>query len=123
MESQASLVTFRSTVANHPQPKNVDLETEKLNIIQTASRLVRSDIKLIKRPNDIYPLIETEAERNANFLPQTLKLLLEGIQAGKDHVKVASVGQAIIQAARPRVILAPLQVGLAVQLHHHFASP
>ena len=43
--------------------------------------------------------------------------------AGKDHVKVASIGQAIVQTPRPRVIPAPLQVGLAVQLHHHFASP
>ena len=67
-------------------------------------------------------MIETEAETNANFLPQTLKLFLEGLLASKDDVKVASIGQAIIQAARPRVILAPLQVGLGVQLHHHFAS-
>ncbi len=34
----------------------------------------------------------------------------------------ASLGQAIMQATRPRVLLAPLQVGLGVQLHHHFAS-
>ena len=27
-----------------------------------------------------------------------------------------------MQAARPRVLLAPLQVGLGVQIHHHFAS-
>ena len=85
-------------------------------------RLIKSDKKLIKTSNDIYPLIETEVETNANFLPQTLKLFLEGILSSKDDEKVASIGQAIIQAARPRVILAPLQVGLAVQLHHHFAS-
>ena len=108
----------------HAQPKSVDLETEKLNIIRTASRLIKSDIKLIKTSYDIYPLIETGAETNANFLPHTLKLLLEGILVGKDDVKIASIGQAIsIQAARPRVILAPLQVGLTVQLHHHFTSP
>ena len=127
INGKPNVVTFRSTVAHilhdfHAQPKNVDLETEKLNVIRTASRLIKSDIKLIKTSNDIYPLIETEAETNANFLPQTLKLFLEGILASKDDVKVASIGQAIIQAARPRVILAPLQVGLAVQLHHHFAS-
>ena len=98
----------------HAQPKSVDLETEKLNIIRTASKLIKSDIKLIKTSNDIYPFIETEAERNANFPPQTLKLLLEGLLASKDSVKVASIGQAIIQAARPRAILGPLQVGLAV---------
>lgn len=127
INGKPNVATFRSTVANilhdfHAQPKNFDLETEKLNIIRTASKLIKSDIKLIKTSNDIYPLIETEAETNANFLPQTLKLFLEGLLASKDDVKVASIGQAIIQAARPRVILAPLQVGLGVQLHHHFAS-
>ena len=37
-------------------------------------------------------------------------------------VKLASIGQAIIQAARPRVLMAPLQIGLGVQMHHHFQS-
>ena len=65
--------TFRSTVANilhdfHVQPKNVDLETEKLNIIRTASRLFKSGIKLIKTSNDIYPLIETGADRDERKL-------------------------------------------------------
>ena len=51
-----------------------------------------------------------------------LKTFLESILVGKDNVKLVSIGQAITQAAQPRVILAPLQVGLAVQLHHNFAS-
>ena len=33
-------------------------------------------------------------------------------------VKVASIGQAIMQATRPRVLFARLQIVLAVQLHH-----
>ena len=37
-------------------------------------------------------------------------------------LKLASIGRVMMQAARPRVLLAPLQVGVAVQLHHHFAS-
>jgi len=42
---------------------------------------------------------------------------------GKDiDRKLASVGQAIMQATRPRVLLAPLQFGLSGQMHHHFAS-
>ena len=40
----------------------------------------------------------------------------------KADLKIASIGQAIVQAARPRVVIAPLQTGLAVQVHHHFAS-
>ena len=45
------------------------------------------------------------------------------ILTGKNiDLKLASIGQAIIQGARPRVILAPLQLGLGVQMHHHFSS-
>ena len=35
---------------------------------------------------------------------------------------MASIGQAIMQATRPRVLLAPLQFVLGVELYHHFAS-
>ena len=34
----------------------------------------------------------------------------------------ASIGQAIVQATRPRAILSPLQLGLGIQMHHHFGS-
>ena len=41
----------------------------------------------------------------------------------KAGIKVASIGQAMMQATRPRVLLAPLQLGLGVQLYtitsHH----
>ena len=36
--------------------------------------------------------------------------------------KIASIGRAIIQATCPRVLIAPLQIGVAVQMHHHFGS-
>ena len=42
---------------------------------------------------------------------------------GKDtRRKVASIGQSIIQAVRPRAVLAPLQIGLAVQTHYLYCS-
>ena len=72
----------------------------------------------------VYPSYdELGSDECINFLPQTLRSLLEGLIKGKGaQTKIASIGQAIMQAARPRVLLAPLQVGLGVQLHHHFAS-
>ena len=43
--------------------------------------------------------------------------------AGKDvDVKLAPIGQAIMQAARPKVLMEPLEIGLGVQMHHHFQS-
>ena len=37
-------------------------------------------------------------------------------------MKTASLGQVIMQTTCCRVLLAPLQPGLSVQMHHHFAS-
>ncbi len=56
-------------------------------------------------------------------LPDSLKSFL-GISlcAKNAEVKTASLGQALMQAARPRILTAPLRIGLGVQLHHHFGS-
>ena len=37
-------------------------------------------------------------------------------------MKISAIGQAIIQAARPRAVLAPLQLAFGMQMHHHFRS-
>ena len=62
-------------------------------------------------------------EASLNFPPDSLRYFLQEVFKGSDvGIKVASIGQAIMQTTRPRVLLTPLQMGLAVQLHHHFAS-
>lgn len=38
------------------------------------------------------------------------------------QASVTGIGQAIVQAARPRAVVAPLQLGLAVQAHHMYRS-
>ena len=61
-------------------------------------------------------------EKNFAFIPDLFRLFLCILFVGKDlELQIAWVGQAIVQATRPRVILAPLQLGLGVQMHHHFA--
>ena len=45
--------------------------------------------------------------------------MFSGVEAEK---KTASIGQAVVQAVHPRAIMAPLQIGLTVQLHQHFRS-
>ena len=52
-----------------------------------------------------------------------MHFFLRKIFSGKQvDLKIASVGQTIVQAARPIVIIAPMQLGLAVQMHHLFGS-
>ena len=129
INGRPNVVTFRTTVNNviqdlHNQ-KQQDPQTEKLNIIKAAAKLIREDIKAFQSNNDYYPSSDDIAsiDKNVEYLPQSLKLLLQTLFTGKNiDIKLASIGQAIIQATRPKVLMAPLQIGLGVQLHHHFGS-
>ena len=58
-----------------------------------------------------------------SFILTSLRTALETLFIGKDaRHKVVAVGHAIIQAVRPRAVIALLQVGLAVQIHHLYRS-
>ena len=79
----------------------------------------------MKTCHSSYPSVDQlQSDQSINFLPNTLRVLLTGILVAEKGIqtKIASIGQAIMQAARPRVLLVPLQIGLGVQLHHHYAS-
>ncbi len=95
-----------------------------MKLVDTAAKLIREDIKAVETSHTVYPSYdELGSDECINFLPQTLRSLLEGLIKGRGaQTKIASIGQAIMQAARPWVLLAPLQVGLGVQLHHHASS-
>ena len=62
----------------------------------------------------------SSVEQSLGFLLTSLRVLLELLFTGKDTTKkVASIGQATVQAIRPRVVIMPLQLRLAVEMHHH----
>ena len=84
-----------------------------------------SDIKLVETENNCYPSHDDfeSQDKCISFLPETLRKLLEVLIVGKGaKMKIASISQAILQAARPWVLLAPLQFGLGVQMHYYFGS-
>jgi hypothetical protein len=127
---KTNIVTFRRTAASileefhTKQRERKNTDDEKMEVIRAAARLLRSDLKAMETPDDKhYPLIETDLEKHVQYLPTTLQLLLEEMFSGKKtSLKVAAIGQALLQSSRPRSVLAPMQIGLAVQLHHNFAS-
>ena len=93
-------------------------------IIETAAKLINSEIKNIDVSSNVYPTsaVMSDVEEALEFIPDLLKSFLELLFVGKDiKLMLASVGQATVQAVRPKVILAPLQLGLGVQMHHHFS--
>ena len=105
-------------------PKSSDPETVKANLIQTAARLIKNDIKDVVASKDNYPEPEDikSVANNIKFVPQSLQVFLRTVFCGDTDLTIASIGQAIMPASRPRALLAPMQIGLAVQMHHQFAS-
>ena len=150
INGKPNIVTFHSTAKAvlqdfyQQEKKEFDADVEKIRLIETTAKLIRNDIKVIETSNTVYPTCEEMASEDAcvDFLLETLRVLLEQLIVGKPYNYsryslslitfyflgsaakkiIASVGQAILQAVRPHVLLAPLQIGLAVQLHHHYAS-
>jgi hypothetical protein len=102
-----------------------DEEDKKKAIIETAARLIRSDIKDTVNPiKDEYPKKgELKLDASLQYMPPSLRYLLELLFVGSEtQRKIAGIGQSITQAVRPRASIAPLQLGLAVQIHHLFRS-
>eukprot|EP00794_Sanderia_malayensis_P021141 gene21141-23219_t len=130
INGRSDVVTFRTTAALilhqfHSLPKINDPEADKAHIIKAAAKLIKNDIKLRETSKSHYPPIDdiSSVDNNLDFVPCSLQILLKNIFVEeKPNRKVASIGQAIMQAARPKVLMAPLQLGLGVQMHHHFGS-
>ena len=129
VQGKPNVVVFTNTVSNiiqdfHNRSKQDDNVNEKMALIETAAKLIKCDIRSINQSRECYPSTnELEIDECREFVPESLRLLLQCLFSGtKTDVKVASLGQAITQATRPRSLIAPLQLSLGIQLHHQFGS-
>lgn len=130
LDGKPNVATFRKTASSilhafYSDPHTDDEEAQKTSIIKAAAELIKSDIRKISVSRKSYPSPDDVASLSTNleFVPKSLQLLLGTIYSGKDcDLQIASIGQAIMQAARPRLLIAPLQIGLGVQVHHSFES-
>ena len=86
--------------------------------------MIKSDIKTnVPSFTDSYPSVtDLRLQLSLQFIPDSLRLLLYSLFVGDSSKKVASVGQAIDQGARPRAVVAPSQIALSVQMHHLYRS-
>jgi len=128
--SKKSVVTLRETATcilqdYYKRPSNLNPDDEKKALIKAAAKLLKSDIRSVDATKSNYPTPANLAsvDTNLSYLPDSLLLLLSTMFSEKDpSVKLAAIGQAVMQASRPRALIAPLQLGLGVQVHHNFAS-
>ena len=130
VQGKSDVVLLRRTATQilhqfHSTRRDENNEDEKARIIRTAAELILTDIKNVSsRKTMIYPsILELESMNfNLNFIPDALRLFLNSLLPSASCIKIASLGQAVMQAARPRSLISPLQIGLSAQMHHHFAS-
>ena len=114
--------TASSILFNYHKERPQSIEDEKIQIIKTAAKLIVSEVKSMKPQNDMYP-DASDISNSYSYLPILLQELLVSLFGGKENItKISSIGQCLIQAIRPRAQIAPLQIGLALQFHHHFGS-
>ncbi|CAC5419298.1 unnamed protein product [Mytilus coruscus] len=129
-EGKPSILTFQDNISSilhtfYNCRGKENKEEEKKSIISTAAQLIKEDIKLITS-KDIHYLSAEEMESetsNADYIPRSLRIFLNSLFSEADCItKISAIGHAIIQATRPRSVIAPLQIGLGIQMHHHFGS-
>ena len=77
LHGKPNLVTLRKTAAsilNEFHAKDANPVQEKMNIVETAAKLIRSDIKLVSTCSEKYPSVETDVHKHLELLPPSLKL-------------------------------------------------
>jgi len=126
-----NVVTFRPTAEGilknfSESPKERDADKEKERIIKAAALLLLADIKNLELSKDEYPSSDKVADLQSNldFIPHSMSTFLNTLLKGKNDpdLKIASLGQALMQAARPKAFVAPIQIGVGVALHHLVGS-
>lgn len=128
INGKPNVVTFQqnaSTILHSFYKESAAQKSEEENknaILKAAAALIKNDISSMPINKQFYP--STDAILSAgDSVPKSIVNFLQIIFSKKDSdLQVYSIGQAIVQAARPRLTIQPLQIGLAVQLHHIFGS-
>lgn len=92
------------------EPKLQDTGKEKTIFKETAAELMKNNIKRMEDSKNEYPSLVhlSSVDRNVDYTPQALQTFLRFLFTKKaPNVKVASVGQAVTRATRPRIRIAP----------------
>lgn len=106
IRKRPNVVTFQQTVASivqefYGQPRNEDPQVERSRIVKAAAKLIKSEIKSIDASSDNYPASSemSSIKEALEYVPGLLQVFLNALLFGKDvRLKVASLGQAIMQA-------------------------
>ena len=87
----------------------------------TAAKIIRAEIREREYNTDSYPTNDDiYVKKSKEWIPRHLQMLMKTIVSSE--LKQSSIGQCIVQAARPRSVITPALFGLGVELGHVFGS-
>ena len=68
----------------HQRPKETTSEAEKMRLIKTAAKLIKSDVKSVEQSIDMYRCSTemSSTEEAMSFLPESVKLILQTLFVG-----------------------------------------
>ena len=123
INGKSNVVTFRQNAATilhnfcKESTAQKSEEENKMSILKAAAAFIKNDIRSMPVNKQCYP--STEAIQSAgDYVTKSIAFFLRNTFSKKDSdLQVYSIGQAIVQAARPRLAMERLQIGLAAQLH------
>ena len=83
-------------------------------IVKKAAALILAEIRATSFDKSSYPNAEDIVADGTSFLPNLLKTFMSHLI--NDKLKQASIGQAVVQASKPRSSIMPLMFGIGVEL-------
>ena len=95
---------------------------ESRRIIEVAASLLLAEIREQNYSTDVYPAADSMHDLNllTEWMPPLLLLLMQRLVS--NQVQQLSLGNAFVQAARPRSTISPVLFGVGVTMEHTFGS-
>ena len=104
------------------ESRKTDVEEEAERVVKQAAQIILGQIRSTKFNVEVYP--SHEQIRNIGlgkeWLPTYLKVFMESLV--KKDLKQVSIGQAIVNAVKPRSSIAPIMFGLGIEADKVFGS-
>ena len=115
------LVCFKN-MADYVLCEMKDELSTKESVLTASARIIKADIRDLNVSKSHYPNEEDiiDETKGQEWVPESLSLFMS--QLIGSNVKKMSIGQCIVQAARPRTVITPILFGFGVQLDKTFDS-
>ena len=127
LQGKADVVCFRDAAGYLINDKwyeirKNDVEEEAERVVKQAAQIILGQIRSTKFNVEVYPSHEqiSNIGLGKGWLPTYLKVFMESLV--KKDLKQVSIGQAIVNAVKPRSSIAPIMFGLGIEADKVFGS-